>query len=374
MKRLGALLLAVLLVLSACDSPADEWQEQYDLGVRYLTEGNYEEAILAFRAAIEIDEKRTEAWLGLADVYEAQGDLEQAAAALQDALERIGEDESLRERLETVQQTMEEQEQEEEENREEPPEPEEEETPEPGGEENREEPPEPDEEEEEEPPEPPQEEEPEEPAADDAYRTAMLTALDDIDNPDRRIYGRLIDVSGDGLEDLLVLDNVDSSTGATGVPSWTFSAYIWNGAEAVKHSFTEEYFIGLMGFQVCRQKDTGKIYVCYEGSLDAVTTWTYESMDDTVRFEQDEHEDPSMGNEPAYSMTASDGTARELTAEEFEAGMGQFEQVEDLEELGNHGDGNLIDWVLWLQGNSDRPASPPCQASLEETRAELQEG
>lgn len=29
------------------------WQEQYDLGLRYLSEGNYEEAIIAFTAAIE---------------------------------------------------------------------------------------------------------------------------------------------------------------------------------------------------------------------------------------------------------------------------------------------------------------------------------
>ena len=40
------------------------WQEQYDLGVRYLAEGNYEEAIIAFTAAIEIDPNRVEAYMG----------------------------------------------------------------------------------------------------------------------------------------------------------------------------------------------------------------------------------------------------------------------------------------------------------------------
>lgn len=69
MKRFFYILLAALLLLTlaACaktpaaeltTEPADEapdWQTKYDLGVRYLSEGKYEEAILAFTAAIEID-------------------------------------------------------------------------------------------------------------------------------------------------------------------------------------------------------------------------------------------------------------------------------------------------------------------------------
>ena len=64
MKRFFYILLAALLLLTlaACSKapeaePADEapgWQAKYDLGVRYLSEGNYEEAIIAFTAAIEI--------------------------------------------------------------------------------------------------------------------------------------------------------------------------------------------------------------------------------------------------------------------------------------------------------------------------------
>ena len=56
-----AVLLAVTLLavcLSACGAGTEKkWQEQYDLGVRYLSEGNYEEAVIAFTAAIEIDPK-----------------------------------------------------------------------------------------------------------------------------------------------------------------------------------------------------------------------------------------------------------------------------------------------------------------------------
>lgn len=59
------------------------WQEQYDLGIRLLSEGNYEEAILAFQAAIQIDPKKADAYLGLADVYLQMGDQNSAQSALQ---------------------------------------------------------------------------------------------------------------------------------------------------------------------------------------------------------------------------------------------------------------------------------------------------
>ena len=101
MKRFFYILLAALLLLTlaACaktpaaeltTEPADEapdWQTKYDLGVRYLSEGKYEEAILAFTAAIEIDPKRAEAFLGRGDTYEKLVDLERAAADYRVALE-----------------------------------------------------------------------------------------------------------------------------------------------------------------------------------------------------------------------------------------------------------------------------------------------
>ena len=88
MKRFFCILLAALLLLSlaACaktpaaeltTEPAGEapdWQTQYDLGVRYLSEGNYEEAILAFTAAIEIEPKQAELYLYRARAYNAIGD------------------------------------------------------------------------------------------------------------------------------------------------------------------------------------------------------------------------------------------------------------------------------------------------------------
>lgn len=115
--------LALLLSLCACgqasvgqssssssSSTAPIWQEQYDLGLRYLSEGSYEEAIIAFTAAIEIDPKQAPAYVGRGDAYTGVAQLsmvdtevdteltEDAAAAYQkavaDYLEAIELDES----------------------------------------------------------------------------------------------------------------------------------------------------------------------------------------------------------------------------------------------------------------------------------------
>ena len=129
---LGVLLLTALL--AACSKSAEErWQEQYDLGQQYLLEENYEEAIVAFTAAIEIDpnqadayigrgdayilsgeteehlaqaladyqhvleldEANAEAYLGIADVYIRQGDYETTLEILNEGLEKIGENEEI---------------------------------------------------------------------------------------------------------------------------------------------------------------------------------------------------------------------------------------------------------------------------------------
>lgn len=100
MKRGICLLLALIMTMSlcACGGKQEEsagaltWQEQYDLGIRYLSEGNYEEAIIAFMAAIEIDPKQPDAYLKAAEAYEAVGDLDGAKAVLQQGVETTGAD------------------------------------------------------------------------------------------------------------------------------------------------------------------------------------------------------------------------------------------------------------------------------------------
>lgn len=99
---LTALLLTALLLLSlaACGGK-DAWQEQYDLGMRYLNDGNYQEAVIVFEAAIEIDPKRSEAYLGAADAYVGLGDYASARKILEDGLDATG-DRKIQKRLDEL--------------------------------------------------------------------------------------------------------------------------------------------------------------------------------------------------------------------------------------------------------------------------------
>lgn len=140
----GAVALVILIVCLSLlffhFNSASSWQEQYDLGVRYLSEGNYQEAIIAFTAAIEIDPKQSlpyigrgdayigsgenaqnlssaqadyeaaialdeadaNAWLGLADVHIRRGDYDKAMEVLQEALDKTGNDPAVADKLAQV--------------------------------------------------------------------------------------------------------------------------------------------------------------------------------------------------------------------------------------------------------------------------------
>lgn len=102
MKRITTLFLTALLLLSliACGAKG-AWQEQYDLGMRYLNDGNYQEAVIAFEAAIEIDAKRPEAYLGAADAYMGLGDTDSARSILERGYAETG-DGSLKSRLDAL--------------------------------------------------------------------------------------------------------------------------------------------------------------------------------------------------------------------------------------------------------------------------------
>ena len=103
--KMTAMLCALILLLSACaQSTEAQWQEQYDLGVRYLSEGNYEEAIIAFSAAIEIDPKQPDAYIGASEAYVGIDDTEAAISILEQGLAETNS-EAIRDRLDEIKPT-----------------------------------------------------------------------------------------------------------------------------------------------------------------------------------------------------------------------------------------------------------------------------
>lgn len=86
MKQAGkkvfcSMLFCLLSALAACQKQTS-WQEQYDLGLRYLTESNYQEAIIAFTAAMKVNPQQVDTYVYLAQVYLASGDPETAQQIL----------------------------------------------------------------------------------------------------------------------------------------------------------------------------------------------------------------------------------------------------------------------------------------------------
>lgn len=93
MKRMKNIIILIMaVVLTACGTTAETWQDHYDLGMRYLSEGNYEEAIVAFNAAIEIDPKQPDIYISLTEAYLYAGDYEKAIETLENGYKATNDD------------------------------------------------------------------------------------------------------------------------------------------------------------------------------------------------------------------------------------------------------------------------------------------
>lgn len=105
-KKLIVILLSIITLVAAVaicfaiylnsNSLFGRLQQQLDLGYKYLEELNYEQAIAAFEAAIEIDPKNVEAYKGLIDAYIQNGDDQLAIEAAQRAFEETEDEHFLR--------------------------------------------------------------------------------------------------------------------------------------------------------------------------------------------------------------------------------------------------------------------------------------
>ena len=81
----GIIFLTIIIISSIAIKSINQnanLNEQLDLGDKYLSELDYEQAIIAYEAAIEIDPMSVEAYLGLADAYVAMEEYDKAINSL----------------------------------------------------------------------------------------------------------------------------------------------------------------------------------------------------------------------------------------------------------------------------------------------------
>lgn len=86
-----AVIFAVLIGINIYNAPARRLAEQLNLGNRYLEEMDYEQAVVAFTNAIEIDPMNADAYIGAAEAYVGLGEPERAEEILAQGMERISD-------------------------------------------------------------------------------------------------------------------------------------------------------------------------------------------------------------------------------------------------------------------------------------------
>ncbi|OUQ15521.1 tetratricopeptide repeat protein [Lachnoclostridium sp. An138] len=114
MKKYIFVVCIMCIFLTACSGRLElQIREQLDLGTQYLSEGQYEEAIVAFQKVITLEPKQVEAHKGLGQAYQYCGEavedivekrdyFSQAAEEYEVVLEQNPEDTEVQEWLETV--------------------------------------------------------------------------------------------------------------------------------------------------------------------------------------------------------------------------------------------------------------------------------
>lgn len=94
-------IITLLVGINLGNSSAGRLREQLELGQKYLEEMKYEEAVVAFNNAIEIDPMNADAYLGLAEVYIRTGDFDTAYEYAAKGYEMTG-DERLKEKMDMI--------------------------------------------------------------------------------------------------------------------------------------------------------------------------------------------------------------------------------------------------------------------------------
>lgn len=86
---IAVVLIALTAGISIYNTPANRLSRQLDLGNRYLEEQNYEQAVIAFEKAIEIDDRCIEAYAGGIEAYMAMEDTDRLYSLYEKALNAV---------------------------------------------------------------------------------------------------------------------------------------------------------------------------------------------------------------------------------------------------------------------------------------------
>jgi len=79
------LIMGIIIILIGGNTPAKRYEQYLSLGDKYLTELNYEKAIVAYTKAIEIEPRNMAAYLNLAEAYASTRDDRNVGRTYQDA-------------------------------------------------------------------------------------------------------------------------------------------------------------------------------------------------------------------------------------------------------------------------------------------------
>lgn len=99
---IGVLLFAALLVRSiVLGGNGNKLQKQLDLGTKYLDDMDYEQALVAFEATLDIDPMNVDAYLGIVEVYIRTNEFEKALEVAKEGYETTGY-ERLKEKMDMI--------------------------------------------------------------------------------------------------------------------------------------------------------------------------------------------------------------------------------------------------------------------------------
>ena len=104
-KKWGAIggvvviIVALMIGIGIYNMPENRLSRQLDLGQKYLSEQNYEQAAIEFDKAIEIEPKNADAYLGMADAYFGMGDYQKAIEVLEEGYSNVPEEYAVKEYL-----------------------------------------------------------------------------------------------------------------------------------------------------------------------------------------------------------------------------------------------------------------------------------